>query len=493
MFLAVCPADSVCRNMLHNMKQFNGESGCAWFLTIGKSGKTCNADVRVYHYNDVLSDKRTHHFSVKEATKALKKGIIKHGIKGPSPLMNVEGFDVVYGFPPDCLHAVFLGVSRQLTRLWIDTRYHQNPFYIGGHLPLIDARLIEIQPTSEITRLPRSLTQQAYWKGSEWRAWLLFYSLVVLKDILPTQYLKHLMLLVDAVFRLSKDVVDGADLEIAHASLTKFVILFEDLYGQNHLTFNVHQLLHLAPAVKNWGPLWAFSSVWYEGNIGFLNKLFNGTQAVPRQIARSFQILKGIQAATAHIIRDDRIDVPSDVQDFLNRLLHGHISIKKCTSIGDTHMIGTHIVRKLTVQEKYAVETKLGLVVDVGKFYKKAIFNNTMFQTKLYRETRRVNYIVSLENGEVAEIENLAIVSDATLIEKPVAFVRFLELSPNCIAGKDVDSGACANHVRYISNVDDMLRTITMDEITNKCILVKKSDTIDGNIISALPNNVERD
>lgn len=39
------------------------------------------------------------------------------GIKGPSPLLNVPGFDIVWDFTTDYMHCALLGVARQFAEL----------------------------------------------------------------------------------------------------------------------------------------------------------------------------------------------------------------------------------------------------------------------------------------------------------------------------------------------------------------------------------------
>lgn len=88
------------------------------------------------------------------------------GTKGPSPLINLPYFNVAWGFVPDYMHAVLLGVSRQLTRLLFDTSSSTQPYYVGSPATLreIDARIVGIQPPHLITRLPRGLSDMMHWK-----------------------------------------------------------------------------------------------------------------------------------------------------------------------------------------------------------------------------------------------------------------------------------------------------------------------------------------
>ena len=83
-------------------------------------------------------------------------------------------------------HKSVTGVTRQLVKLWFDSKHHSQPYYIGRKISLVDAKLTAICPPSEIHRAPRSLVDRKYWKASEWRAFL-FYSLVILQGILLLQ------------------------------------------------------------------------------------------------------------------------------------------------------------------------------------------------------------------------------------------------------------------------------------------------------------------
>lgn len=57
---------------------------------------------------------------------------------------------------------------------------------------------MSIKPPHSFTRLPRSLKDRAHWKASEWRHWLLFYSLPCMAKVLPHSFWNHWKLLVEA-------------------------------------------------------------------------------------------------------------------------------------------------------------------------------------------------------------------------------------------------------------------------------------------------------
>ena len=66
-------------------------------------------------------------------------------------------------------------------------------------------------------------------------------------------------------FLLTKLSISRSELNKAYASLTKFVKGFQELYGDVHMIYNVHQLNHLTQTVIDWGPLLVYSTYGFEG------------------------------------------------------------------------------------------------------------------------------------------------------------------------------------------------------------------------------------
>ena len=89
-------------------------------------------------------------------------------------------------------HSVCLGTMRQLASLWLDSKQHEEDWYLGTTTSIIDMQLLAIKPPVEVTRAPRSINDRKYWKASEWRSFLLFYALPVLNSILKKKYWHHL-------------------------------------------------------------------------------------------------------------------------------------------------------------------------------------------------------------------------------------------------------------------------------------------------------------
>ena len=67
--------------------------------------------------------------------------------------------------------------------------------------------------------------------GSELRNWLLFFSLPVLREILPSQFFDHLALLVAAIYIFSSDCISEQDFLLGRHCLQQFYEKFSTLYG----------------------------------------------------------------------------------------------------------------------------------------------------------------------------------------------------------------------------------------------------------------------
>ncbi|XP_049267770.1 uncharacterized protein LOC125756850 [Rhipicephalus sanguineus] len=257
--------DAPARAAVQNMVSFNGYFGCTWCLNPGEHREgslryTVVSPIMMRTSDQVKSEMRL--------ASQFKDTI--NGLKGPSALMNLKGLDLVNGYSVEYMHCVLLGVAKQITETILATSNSHQRFYSGSPSALsqIDARLLSIKPPHCITRLPRSIQERSYWKASEWRHWLLFYSLPCLSGILIEEYWRHLSKLSGGVYILLKDELTAQEIDKAEFLLKKFVSRCEALYGASFMTYNVHALLHLASCARSLGPLWAHAAFVFEGGNG---------------------------------------------------------------------------------------------------------------------------------------------------------------------------------------------------------------------------------
>ena len=168
-------------------------------------------------------------------------------------------FNIINGTCIDYMHCILLAIVKMLMGLWIDFPSKEQPWSIRASIGLNNEKFIKIQPPSIISRLPRNLEDYNEWKASEYRSFLLFYSLPLLSGSLPKVYYDHFKNLVTGIFLLLKSLISQMELEMTRLCFKHFCIGMENLYGERYATFNVHCLLHVCDKVKDLGPLWTQS------------------------------------------------------------------------------------------------------------------------------------------------------------------------------------------------------------------------------------------
>ncbi len=248
--------------MALNLTQWNGRFGYTYCLDEGSQV----SHVRLYLPDDAHNTRSEKH--VRECAGKATKGSPVFGVKGPSvftPYLNI-----VKDTPIDYMHAVLEGVTKtMLQKFWLNGKYRGRRFYLLSHIKNIDSTLLEIKPPHEFRRSPRSLEKSGkYWKASELRAWLLYYCIPILFDLLPTDYILHLSLLVKAMHIFLGSEISSNDLSVAQRMCIVFYENILSLYPAEICTMNVHSLVHLSQSVKNFGPLWAYSSFGFESMNG---------------------------------------------------------------------------------------------------------------------------------------------------------------------------------------------------------------------------------
>jgi len=126
-----------------------------------------------------------------------------------------------------------------------------------------------------------------------------------------------------------------------------------------NLSFNVHLLTHLSTSVVNWGPLWVHSTFIFEDANGLFQNLFHGTQAVHKQICNTFLTLGIIKRVDESV----SCNIPECACDFIDKCLNIEVSrrSKRTETFSLVVCIGSFAFRNLTVQELFALETRMQL------------------------------------------------------------------------------------------------------------------------------------
>lgn len=87
--------------------------------------------------------------------------------------LHLAQFDIIIRILFDSLHCLDLGVMKQLTSLWFDSKNCDEPWYMVLSIKDINNKLSNVFPSLNVSRLPTSLSLRSSWKFSEWRNELL--------------------------------------------------------------------------------------------------------------------------------------------------------------------------------------------------------------------------------------------------------------------------------------------------------------------------------
>ncbi|KAF4530217.1 hypothetical protein B566_EDAN018359 [Ephemera danica] len=209
---------------------------------------------------------------IQDAITAERQGIRIRGIIKLSPLVDLPHFKIKSCFNVEDMHGVFAGQVKYLTENALCS-YSKNSYYIGSpaKLKMINEMMDCFRlPSLRDSRGPQRFRDHLTWKASQWKYWLLFFSLPVLKDLLPATYVTHWSLLVKSIFILSSENINESDIEECEVMMLQFVWGLQILYGKEFMSFNAHSILHYTTCVRNSGPLWAYSAFPFESFIDTL-------------------------------------------------------------------------------------------------------------------------------------------------------------------------------------------------------------------------------
>lgn len=225
----VCTVDAVARHKLMNMSHFNAEYGFTFCYAKCTTTRTemGNKTTRKRIYKNAPIRLRMDDEMQKQMTQATQSRNIVKGILGNSILRTLPGFHLRNGMSVDYMHNVCLGVTKKFTELILkDT---SGPWYCGNPTSLakINNRLMKIRPPGIISRLPRKIQERKNWKASEWRNWLLYYSIPCLIDIIRESELKLLCLLSEAIHILCRSDIDMNELARARSLLQQYRLDYE--------------------------------------------------------------------------------------------------------------------------------------------------------------------------------------------------------------------------------------------------------------------------
>lgn len=180
-------------------------------------------------------------------------------------------------------------ISRCIFR-WFEGEKYIRRKWFDVDIRRINALLSKYNETrpKEIHRKIRSLHHLAVWKGSEYRIFLLYIGIVLLKDFLPEADYIHFLMLSCATTICSTDKY-RIFLPKARDLFNEYIEQYILVYGIHSISSNVHNLAHIVDDVEYFGCLGTISTYEFENKLHHIKLSIKQCNKPLEQIARRIE------------------------------------------------------------------------------------------------------------------------------------------------------------------------------------------------------------
>lgn len=200
-------------------------------------------------------------------------------------LIEKAGIQMVTQFALDPMHLIDLGVVKKMLFCILNGNCNFTK------LSKIDKenlskKMLELNSfiPIEFARKPRSFDEIKRWKSVEFRQFVLYTGILVLKNSVDNNVYDHFILLHAAYRILLTEKKYEANLNVVNDMLQYFVELFPVIYNEDRVSFNVHSLLHITECVEQLGFLDSFTAYCFENRMQKYKKYVKKPTKILEQI-----------------------------------------------------------------------------------------------------------------------------------------------------------------------------------------------------------------
>lgn len=267
--------DTPARAMIKGTKSYNARHGCQRCTVVGKHSGLAGC---VIFPQIQAAELRTD--AIFRA-----RGYPEHQNKYTS-LCDLPNLDMIRDFVvSDPLHLLELGVMKRLLTGW-RTGNMACLRWEPAVLSVMSLFLVNIKSPREIQRDARSMDLFNMWKGLEFRNFLNYFGVVVLRRHLPTSNYTHFLKLFCATRLASSNKYVHRNLTLIDSLFSDFVADFKSMYGPQFMHSNMHNVLHIAEDVQRFGILPSMSAYPFESCLGKIKFILRTGQHPLKQVAK---------------------------------------------------------------------------------------------------------------------------------------------------------------------------------------------------------------
>lgn len=252
----------------------------------------------------------------------------------------------------------------------------------------------------------------------------------------------------------------------------------EELYGEENVSFNCHQLIHLADCVRNWGPLWATSAFSFERNSANLRALLSNINYNPQKIQDKFLRWQCL---------------PSHLRSLVS---NGNSPLARISPVNETtdcyDLLGNSRHLDITGSIKLAIEELLNRPVSFRSVeaFDSFINRNTVYSVN-HEEADRTDCVIKLKNGCYGEIqfivrfkENCVCTSNCVCSAISVIVVQLFYIKRDAEDSRMIPDSASRNIFVKVERTTQ-LKAFFLRDVRCKCMYV-------NGWLVPLPNSYER-
>lgn len=465
-------ADSVARYQMLNFQTFHAYFGCTFCY---QEAESVRGGVRFMV--TVPAEERTNASWRSDLMQVLQnqldpliaeKDEPHRGVKGPSTLCNLDYFTLSFCVV-DYMHGILgvvkthmeLIIQNSRKNMWVGL--DKNIMGIEHIIHTVDSRIKSIQSNTTVVRELRLFKDLKYWKASEFKSWLLFYCIPCLTGILKDKYVKHLAMLSKATFLLLQKSVTLDDLEEAHRLFILYSFYFQEYFGEDNLTYNVHLLRHIFKGIFNFGPMWGHNSFPFESQNRFLVLNCKSPFSVASQLARKFLVFRSLPMLCKTSVHSLKTLEFSEKLLNHRKLVNCVRSNSKCILLGSPKYFSFSNEDKLQISQNIFQGN-----FDAGFSYEKIIYCQKRYTTETYSVGKDNNDSCAfLLSGQCVLIKHIIRIPD---IDKVLLYVQKIQVSSRPLIKGDNFSFDTMRKVIQFSDHG----FIKVESLHEPCFLVKR-------------------
>ena len=211
-----------------------------------------------------------------------------HGVRYTA-LMELPYFDCINFTIIDPMHNLFLGTAKYMFKTFWFEKLDKNC------LEKMQTNIDNMIVPTILGRIPRKIASSfSSFTADQWKNWTLYFSAVALKNILPKKDYDCWMLFVSACKMLSSVTITTRQLQEGHERLMTFCRTFQQLYGSNCVTPNMHLHTHLIQCIIDFGPMHTFWLYSFERMNGTLGSFNTNKRSVEMQMMRRLSTIQSV-------------------------------------------------------------------------------------------------------------------------------------------------------------------------------------------------------